>query len=173
MDDKELEETNSRLAKAEAEAKEEKFERMWKLILQATKLVGKELKGDISDESVAYIAEMFIREEHMIGWMTTDEREAMQLDVSIRDHQIHELTQKLAAMKQFLDLYEGKMPDGDTYYWALLPQDVEHRAERLWKALPVDKKGTHIHQAAAEYIESLKGEIVRLNMKIAEADRHA
>ena len=67
-------------------------------VREAVRLAGEKLRGkDITDQEVNAVTDLILREEHCIGWMTTDEMEAAQADVQIRDDQIEDLTRHLAA----------------------------------------------------------------------------
>jgi hypothetical protein len=69
-------------------------------VREAVRIAGEKLHGkDITEQEVNSVADLIMREEHCIGWMTTDEMEAAQADVQIRDDQIEDLTRKLAAAR--------------------------------------------------------------------------
>ena|GEM_PF-5916611 len=101
------------LAAAEAER-----DRAVAKVREAVRIAGEKLRGkDITEQEVNSVADLIMREEHCIGWMTTDEMEAAQADVQIRDDQIEDLTRKLAAARE--DAVKERGEDTKRLDWLL------------------------------------------------------
>jgi len=74
----------------------EQLVKLRNILETATKLAGEKLTGkELTEEHVRRVADMILREESMITWMTLDERAAMQLDIDYRDQCIQELQAEL------------------------------------------------------------------------------
>jgi len=100
-------------------------------VREAVRLAGEKLRGkDITDQEVNAVTDLILREEHCIGWMTTDEMEAAQADVQIRDDQIEDLTRQLAAALARAEKAEArKLPSvGGSYVEGTL-NGLAHRAQ--------------------------------------------
>lgn len=74
--------------------------KMRRIIETAAKIAGEKLTGrELEEAHVRRVSDMFIREEHMVTWMTMDERKAMELDLGYRDHRIQELEADIKTLE--------------------------------------------------------------------------
>lgn len=75
--------------------------KMRNLIETAARVAGERMTGkELTEEKVRRVADMFIREEQVIQWMTMDERAAMQLEIDYRNEQIADLKRQLSAAQK-------------------------------------------------------------------------